>query len=271
MVLLGSRGREGGCPGSDDPQDDPLPSPVSVDLTRLRAASSARCSTWELLWVNTPQHFPLSVSPSQPRGPQLPSDPGVETPSSHLPQTREFGRHPWTASLSPPHHPRHHPPPTQGAGPGSPAHFPLLPAAWICILRYHQLRDLGVGKRLNRLILCSGILCALGTSVVGNFQVRRLVEPAPGGEPDSGTTTPSIPPGPQASCFGGSSPHGILRLVFLVWLSCRGEREFFFIIISLGGRDNLLPSSTPFNDEITQVHSFLTFAPLIEHSLRTRH
>uniref|UniRef100_F6PV05 Transmembrane protein 150B n=1 Tax=Equus caballus TaxID=9796 RepID=F6PV05_HORSE len=149
------------------------PISVSVDLTRLRAASSARCSTWELLWVNTPQHFPLSVSPSQPRGPQLPSDPGVETPSSHLPQTREFGRHPWTASLSPPHHPRHHPPPTQGAGPGSPAHFPLLPAAWICILRYHQLRDLGVGKRLNRLILCSGILCALGTSVVGNFQQKN--------------------------------------------------------------------------------------------------
>ncbi|XP_014712157.3 modulator of macroautophagy TMEM150B isoform X1 [Equus asinus] len=46
-------------------------------------------------------------------------------------------------------------------------------AAWICILRYHQLRDLGVGKRLNRLILCSGILCALGTSVVGNFQQKN--------------------------------------------------------------------------------------------------
>lgn len=32
---------------------------------------------------------------------------------------------------------------------------------------------MGVGKRLNRLILCSGILCALGTSVVGNFQQKN--------------------------------------------------------------------------------------------------
>ncbi|XP_029780611.1 modulator of macroautophagy TMEM150B isoform X2 [Suricata suricatta] len=46
-------------------------------------------------------------------------------------------------------------------------------AAWICIIRYHQLRDLGVGKWFNRLILSTGLLCALGTSVVGNFQQRN--------------------------------------------------------------------------------------------------
>lgn len=46
-------------------------------------------------------------------------------------------------------------------------------AAWICILRYHQLRDWGVRKWLNQLILWSGLLCALGTSVVGNFQQKN--------------------------------------------------------------------------------------------------
>ncbi|XP_017718285.1 PREDICTED: transmembrane protein 150B-like, partial [Rhinopithecus bieti] len=45
-------------------------------------------------------------------------------------------------------------------------------AAWICIIRYHQLRDWGVGRWPNQLILWTGLLCALGTSVVGNFQVR---------------------------------------------------------------------------------------------------
>ncbi|KAF0883585.1 modulator of macroautophagy TMEM150B isoform X2 [Crocuta crocuta] len=64
-------------------------------------------------------------------------------------------------------------PPPQESGPGAPAHFPLLPAAWICIIRYHQLRDLGVRKWLNRLILWTGLLCALGTSVVGNFQQKN--------------------------------------------------------------------------------------------------
>ncbi|XP_045297424.1 modulator of macroautophagy TMEM150B isoform X11 [Leopardus geoffroyi] len=46
-------------------------------------------------------------------------------------------------------------------------------AAWICIIRYHQLRDLGVGKWFNLLILWTGLLCALGTSVVGNFQQKN--------------------------------------------------------------------------------------------------
>ncbi|XP_045297423.1 modulator of macroautophagy TMEM150B isoform X10 [Leopardus geoffroyi] len=86
----------------------------AVNLTEgfpyIRAASSASCSTWELLWES---------------------------------------------------------------GSGAPAHFPLLPAAWICIIRYHQLRDLGVGKWFNLLILWTGLLCALGTSVVGNFQQKN--------------------------------------------------------------------------------------------------
>ncbi|XP_034842293.1 modulator of macroautophagy TMEM150B isoform X1 [Mirounga leonina] len=46
-------------------------------------------------------------------------------------------------------------------------------AAWICIIRYHQLRDWGVGKWFNRLILWTGLLCALGTSVAGNFQQKN--------------------------------------------------------------------------------------------------
>ncbi|XP_020950658.1 transmembrane protein 150B isoform X1 [Sus scrofa] len=47
-------------------------------------------------------------------------------------------------------------------------------ATWICILRYHQLRDWGVGKWPNRLILWTGLLSALGTSIVGNFQEKNL-------------------------------------------------------------------------------------------------
>ncbi|KAL4690466.1 hypothetical protein H8957_003878 [Semnopithecus entellus] len=46
-------------------------------------------------------------------------------------------------------------------------------AAWICIIRYHQLRDWGVGRWPNQLILWTGLLCALGTSVVGNFQEKN--------------------------------------------------------------------------------------------------
>ncbi|XP_028341584.1 modulator of macroautophagy TMEM150B [Physeter macrocephalus] len=46
-------------------------------------------------------------------------------------------------------------------------------AAWTCILRYHQLRDWGVGKWPNQLILWMGLLCALGTSIVGNFQEKN--------------------------------------------------------------------------------------------------
>lgn len=44
---------------------------------------------------------------------------------------------------------------------------------WICIVRHHQLRDWGVKTWQNQLILWSGILCALGTSIVGNFQDKN--------------------------------------------------------------------------------------------------
>lgn len=43
-------------------------------------------------------------------------------------------------------------------------------AASICILRYYQLQDWGLRKWSNQVILGSGLLCALGTSIVGNFQ-----------------------------------------------------------------------------------------------------
>ncbi|EHB13459.1 Transmembrane protein 150B [Heterocephalus glaber] len=46
-------------------------------------------------------------------------------------------------------------------------------AAWICIVRYQQLRDWGVRTWLNKLTLWSGLICALGTSVVGNFQEKH--------------------------------------------------------------------------------------------------
>ncbi|CAK6437485.1 unnamed protein product [Pipistrellus nathusii] len=46
-------------------------------------------------------------------------------------------------------------------------------AAWICILRYHQFQGWQVRKWLNQLILWSGLLCAFGTSVVGNFQQKN--------------------------------------------------------------------------------------------------
>ncbi|XP_033080346.1 modulator of macroautophagy TMEM150B isoform X1 [Trachypithecus francoisi] len=54
-----------------------------------------------------------------------------------------------------------------------PSELHLQPAAWICIIRYHQLRDWGVGRWPNQLILWTGLLCALGTSVVGNFQEKN--------------------------------------------------------------------------------------------------
>ncbi|KAM5236299.1 modulator of macroautophagy TMEM150B [Ctenodactylus gundi] len=46
-------------------------------------------------------------------------------------------------------------------------------AVWICILRYHQLRDWGVRTWPNQLTLWTGLLCALGTSIVGNFQEKN--------------------------------------------------------------------------------------------------
>ncbi|XP_006868356.1 PREDICTED: transmembrane protein 150B [Chrysochloris asiatica] len=46
-------------------------------------------------------------------------------------------------------------------------------AAWICILRYHQLQNWGVERWFNQLILWTGLLSALGASVVGNFQQKN--------------------------------------------------------------------------------------------------
>lgn len=46
-------------------------------------------------------------------------------------------------------------------------------AACICVLRHHQLRDWGARTWLNRLILWTGLLCALGTSMVANFQEKN--------------------------------------------------------------------------------------------------
>uniref|UniRef100_G3VV25 Transmembrane protein 150B n=1 Tax=Sarcophilus harrisii TaxID=9305 RepID=G3VV25_SARHA len=42
--------------------------------------------------------------------------------------------------------------------------------AWISVLRYVQFREWGIPKFPNRLCLGSGFLCALGASIVGNFQ-----------------------------------------------------------------------------------------------------
>lgn len=88
-------------------------------------------------------------------------------------------------------------------------YFPFLSAAWICILRYHQFRDWGVGKWFNQVILWSGLLCAFGTSVVGNFQVSRsqLLEPSPGVRPATIWDYNSLhPPGrPVTSLRGGGA------------------------------------------------------------------
>ncbi|XP_020859182.1 modulator of macroautophagy TMEM150B isoform X1 [Phascolarctos cinereus] len=47
--------------------------------------------------------------------------------------------------------------------------------AWICVLRYLQLREWGVPKLPNQLCLGTGFLCALGASIVGNFQQTNEV------------------------------------------------------------------------------------------------
>uniref|UniRef100_A0AC11CWR5 Transmembrane protein 150B n=1 Tax=Ovis aries TaxID=9940 RepID=A0AC11CWR5_SHEEP len=129
------------------------PTSVCVETCPPRAASSARCSTSEPLRVNALRTFPAVLAPpSQDRRcPCLlrpPPNPGVGLP---------------------PLDPR--PTPKSGAPVSHP--LPLLPAAWICILRYYQLRDWGVRKWHNQVILWTGLLCALGTSIVGNFQEKN--------------------------------------------------------------------------------------------------
>lgn len=75
------------------------------------------------------------------------------SPSSLRPQCQAHPGEPWDPN------------------PWSPTHCCLLPAAWTCILRYHQLRDWGVRTWLNQIVLWTGLLCTLGTSMVANFQV----------------------------------------------------------------------------------------------------
>ncbi|XP_077171168.1 modulator of macroautophagy TMEM150B isoform X2 [Paroedura picta] len=46
----------------------------------------------------------------------------------------------------------------------------------ICCLKYQQMRDYGCNSRLNLAGLISGLLCALGSSMVGNFQQYNQLE-----------------------------------------------------------------------------------------------
>ncbi|XP_020648478.3 modulator of macroautophagy TMEM150B [Pogona vitticeps] len=46
----------------------------------------------------------------------------------------------------------------------------------ICYLKYQQVRDYGCQSRLNLAGLITGLLCALGASIVGNFQQYNQVE-----------------------------------------------------------------------------------------------
>ncbi|XP_063291630.1 modulator of macroautophagy TMEM150B [Pelobates fuscus] len=43
-------------------------------------------------------------------------------------------------------------------------------AAWICVIRFQQIRDYGFHSHLNSASLAMGLLTALGTSIVANFQ-----------------------------------------------------------------------------------------------------
>lgn len=174
--------------------------PVCVETCPPRAASSARCSTSEPLRVNALRTFPAVLAPPSQdrRGPCLlrpPPNAGVGLP---------------------PLDPR--PTPKSGAPVSHP--LPLLPAAWICILRYYQLRDWGVRKWHNQVILWTGLLCALGTSIVGNFQVRRS-RPA---RRSVGLQLPASP-GAQSPHRGGLLPARPPGTCISLWLSGRGGSD----------------------------------------------
>ncbi|KAM4652176.1 modulator of macroautophagy TMEM150B-like [Discoglossus pictus] len=47
---------------------------------------------------------------------------------------------------------------------------------WVVVLRFQQIRDYGCHSLLNSVSLATGILCALGTSLVGNFQQSVQLE-----------------------------------------------------------------------------------------------
>ncbi|XP_066461872.1 modulator of macroautophagy TMEM150B [Eleutherodactylus coqui] len=51
-----------------------------------------------------------------------------------------------------------------------------LLVVWICIIRFQQIRDYGCHSHVNSVGLAMGFLCALGTSMVGNFQQSNQVE-----------------------------------------------------------------------------------------------
>ncbi|MBN3290771.1 T150B protein, partial [Polypterus senegalus] len=46
---------------------------------------------------------------------------------------------------------------------------------WICLIRYQQIKDYGQHSRLNTASLVLGVICAIGISVVGNFQQTVLM------------------------------------------------------------------------------------------------
>ncbi|KAG8568035.1 hypothetical protein GDO81_013867 [Engystomops pustulosus] len=47
---------------------------------------------------------------------------------------------------------------------------------WVCVIRFQQIRDYGCHSCVNSLSLALGFLCALGTSMVGNFQQSNQLE-----------------------------------------------------------------------------------------------
>ncbi|XP_077115657.1 modulator of macroautophagy TMEM150B [Ranitomeya variabilis] len=47
---------------------------------------------------------------------------------------------------------------------------------WICVIRFQQIRDYGCHSHVNSVGLALGFLCALGTSMVGNFQQSSQLE-----------------------------------------------------------------------------------------------
>ncbi|XP_073427218.1 modulator of macroautophagy TMEM150B isoform X4 [Dendrobates tinctorius] len=54
--------------------------------------------------------------------------------------------------------------------------WPSSQLVWICVIRFQQIRDYGCHSHVNSVSLALGFLCALGTSVVGNFQQSSQLE-----------------------------------------------------------------------------------------------
>ncbi|KAM8927210.1 modulator of macroautophagy TMEM150B [Pelodytes ibericus] len=47
---------------------------------------------------------------------------------------------------------------------------------WVCAMRFQQIRDLGFHSHLNSASLAMGLMAALGTSIVGNFQQSNQLQ-----------------------------------------------------------------------------------------------